>query len=522
MENFKIFLLKELSMKNKLWLIALVAVIGFSFAACSDGGGGGGGDNPFIGTWVGGGLTVTFTDSTWNIVPGQGEALSGTYTRNGNTATHAETSGDAFTAVVSGNTMTLTVTVDGNKLPSFTLTKAAPSIAEFITWLAAQPANTAYTAYTYKLNVSDLGGDSDTSGSVGNVLSANNTKYVSLDLSDSTFTSIEDDAFSSCSNLTGVTIPDNVTSIGENAFSYCTNLTSVTIPNNVTSIGNWAFLGCSYLPAINVDTANTAYSSQDGVLYNKAKTTLIQYPAGKPDSTFTILDSVTAIEWQAFDNCISLTAINVDAGNTEYSSQDGVLYNKDKTSLIQYPAGKTDTTFTIPDSVTSIGNAFYYCTKLTSIIIPNSVTSIGWAAFGRCYSLTAINVDAGNTAYSSDNGVLYNKTKTTLIQYPVKKTDSTFTIPDSVTSIEGSAFQNCTSLTSVTIPGSVTTIGWNAFLNCTSLTSVTFATGSSIPDADFGGNAFPGGFGDTLKTAYSTGKAGTYTRAANGDTWTKQ
>jgi len=147
-------------------------------------------------------------------------------------------------------------------------------------------------------------------------------------------------------------------------------------------------------------------------------------------------------------------------------------------------------------------------------------------AFYNCKSFTAINVNNANTAYSSQDGILYNKDKTILIAYPAGKTDKTFTIPDSVTSIVHYAFRDCTSLTSVTIPNSVTIIYSGAFYGCTSLTSVTFATGSNIPDANFDYSAFPEGSdgygGETLKTAYRTGKAGTYTRAANGSTWTKR
>jgi len=159
------------------------------------------------------------------------------------------------------------------------------------------------------------------------------------------------------------------------------------------------------------------------------------------------------------------------------------LYNKNKTLLLTYPAGKTDSTFNIPNSVTSIGYAaFSSCKSVTSVTIPNSVTSIGERAFAGCTSLTSVN------------------------------------IPNSVASIESNTFAR-TSITSITIPASVTSIEGYAFSECTNLASVTFVAGSNITDDDFGNNAFPGG--DTLKTAYSTGKAGTYTREENGSTWTK-
>jgi predicted lipoprotein with Yx(FWY)xxD motif len=212
---------------------------------------------------------------------------------------------------------------------------------------------------------------------------------------------------------------EGVASIPVSAFYNCTNLTNVTIGNSVTDIRYGAFPGCTSLTAFNVDAGNSVYSSQDGVLYNKDKTTLIQYPAGKTDASFTIPNSVTSIDGSAFSLCASLTAFNVDAGNSVYSSQDGVLYNKDKTTLIQYPAGKTDVSFTIPNSVTDIGSgAFQYCTNLASVTIPNGVTSIGNGAFARCSGLTSVTFNGtiasdkflgGNSFFSTFDGDLRAK-----------------------------------------------------------------------------------------------------------------
>jgi hypothetical protein len=222
------------------------------------------------------------------------------------------------------------------------------------------------------------------------------------------------------------------------------------------------------------------------------------------------------------------------------------LYNKAKTTLMQYPAGKTGTSFAIPNSVTSIGAyAFGGCANLTSITIGSGVTSIGYSAF--FFSLTSITVDTGNPNYASEGGILYNKAKTEIVYVP-SKISGNVTIPNSVTSIGDSAFAYCDSLASVIIPNSVISIGQEAFSYCTSLknitigsgvtsigdsafaccdslTSVTFAMGSNITNANFGSNAFPEGYGEggnSLKTAYSAGKAGTYTREEYGSTWTKQ
>ena len=366
-------------------------------------------------------------------------------------------------------------------------------------------------------------------------------------------TNIGDKAFQHCINLTGVTIPSGVTTIGDYAFDRCTSLTGVTIPSSVSNIGDYAFDNCTRLATFTVDSGNSAYYSVAGVLFNKSQTTLIQYPAGK-SGIYTIPNSVTAIGDRAFqfctnltsvtipysvitignyafDKCISLTgvtipysvtsignyafyrctslaAITMDTGNSTYSSVNGVLFNKNQTTLVQYPAGKSGS-YTIPNGVTNIGDyafqcctnltdvmipysvttignyAFSSCTSLTSVTIPSSVTTIGALAFDNCTSLATITVDAGNSAYSSVDSVLFNKNQTTIIQYPAGKS-GTYTIPNNVTGIGNSAFDNCIRLAGITIPSSTTTIGNSVFNNCTSLISVTIPDSvSSIGDWAF-------------------------------------
>ena len=287
-------------------------------------------------------------------------------------------------------------------------------------------------------------------------------------------TSIGDSAFYKCSSLTSITIPDSVTSIGWYAFEDCSSLTNITIPGSVTSIGRYAFDDCSSLTSITIPDSVTSIGWY-AFRYCSSLTSI------------TIPDSVTSIGYGAFYGCSGLTAIDVVEANKFYSSVDGVLFNKDKTELICYPASKVDESYNIPDSVTSIGDsAFCFCSSLTSITIPESVTSIGDSAFAWRSGITSIDVAEGNKNYLSADGVLFNKDKTELICYPARKVDESYNIPDSVTSIGDSAFYDCLRLTSITLPDGVTSIGDSAFAWCSSLTSITIPDGiTSIGDYTF-------------------------------------
>ena len=253
-------------------------------------------------------------------------------------------------------------------------------------------------------------------------------------------TSIGNNAFYGCYEAAEAVIPDTVTRIGNQAFSYCDSLGSVTVPAGVTNIGYRAFGGCYSLTGIHVDSGNGAYSSADGVLFNKGKTILITYPGGK-EGAYTIPDTVTAIWYNAFSECSRLSEV------------------------------------TIPGSVTEIRGYAFRNSGLTSVTIPASVTEIGNEIFCYCRKLTDIRVDNGNPYFCAEEGVLFNKDKTSLITYPAGKTGS-YTIPNSVSDIRDFAFSYCNGLTDITVPSGITYIGDWAFTDCNNLRNVYYCGNS--------------------------------------------
>ena len=257
-----------------------------------------------------------------------------------------------------------------------------------------------------------------------------------------TVTTICDRAFYWCHGLTSLTIPNSVTSIGNETFDLCQKLTSLTIPNSVTSIGDGAFYGCSRLTSLTIP--NSVSSIGDGAFYDCSSLT-----------SLTIPNSVTSIGNRAFKKCSSLTSLTIPESVT--SIGDSAFENCENL-----------TSLTIPDSVTSIGDsAFAGCSNLTSLTIPNSLTMIGANPFG---GLT-LQLDNQSPYFYEEDNVLFTADKKQLLAYC--STQTSYSIPDSVTSIGDCAFSSCSSLITLTIPDSVTSIGDYAFDNCKSLTSLT-------------------------------------------------
>ena len=189
--------------------------------------------------------------------------------------------------------------------------------------------------------------------------------------------SISSQAFGDCHQLTEVSIPNSVTSIGSSAFRNCGKLTSITIPNSVTTIGEMAFSG-SGLTSINIPHSVTKIEGWT-------------FQACRSLTAVTIPSSITEIDGSAFWLCSGLTSIEVEEGNTHFASLDGVLFTKDMTTLVCYPAGRPDSSYAIPGSVTHIGmSAFGHCTHLTTMDFPNSVQRIGWSSFAYCTSLASV------------------------------------------------------------------------------------------------------------------------------------
>lgn len=273
-------------------------------------------------------------------------------------------------------------------------------------------------------------------------LGYNNTKaYIESVKIPNTVTTILDFAFSECYKLESVEIPSSVVEIGDYAFAGCSKLSSVDIPETGEdmTIGNAAFAGCKTLSSITIPDRVTDMGG--GCL---AGCTNLQY--------VTLSNTMTKL----YDESRSDTSVL-----SSYGSKFGFFENCTSLKNIKFP-----------DSIASIDErAFTGCTNLSKITIGANLTELGNLKLDL-ESLTEINVSNDNSSYSSDNGVLMNKNKTSLIRYPKANGNTEYAIPESVTSIESGAFSDCTNLTKVTVPEGVAKISSNTFKNCTRLKKI--------------------------------------------------
>ena len=267
-----------------------------------------------------------------------------------------------------------------------------------------------------------------------------------------TVTSIGDSAFGFSYNVTNITIPTTITNIGQIAFISCTGLTNILIPASVIGIGPLSFKNCRNLAAITVDTNDPAFSGADGVLFDKNQATLVQYPQGKTSGSYAVPGSVQTIGGGAFFACTALTNIALPAALMDI--EGAAFYGC--TNL----AGVA-----IPNDLTNVGTqAFLNCESLNNVVLPDSVTNLGLQAFFNCEGLT--NVTVGNGVAGIGDDAFANCFNLASV-----------TMGGGVTTIGNFAFEYCTALTSLTLGGNVTNLGDGAFSYCFDLTGITLPKG---------------------------------------------
>ena len=302
---------------------------------------------------------------------------------------------------------------------------------------------------------------------------------------------IDQEAFSKCGSLKSVTFGDGVTSIGPDAFSSCDNLHAVRLPRNVSHVGRHAF-DCP----VTVDERNECFSSADGVLFSKDKTTLLAFPRINGKAFYRIPDGVRTIATSAFSGCETLQSVTMPDSVTTIENNafcgsglksvvigNGVI----EIGPCAFSSCERLAAVTMGDNVRSIGpEAFSYCNRLVSVELSDSVCSIGHDAFrktpvhsiripkstkeiGNHVFEQPITVDEKNDFFSAIDGVLFNKDKTVLLSFPRTSPIALYVVPDGVTTIGENAFSYCQNLKSIIISSTVKTIGNSAFYCCVDL-----------------------------------------------------
>ncbi|MBQ4510608.1 MAG: leucine-rich repeat domain-containing protein [Clostridia bacterium] len=300
-----------------------------------------------------------------------------------------------------------------------------------------------------------------------------------------TVKTIDEGAFQNCYKLESITIPSSVTVIGESAFKGCKALKSIEIPSSVTSIDKSAFSNCRELTSIQIGDTVT----EIGALAFEGCTAL---------ENVTIPRNVNKIGEGVFQGCTKLTSISVDESSESYASENGVLYNKDMTALIQYPIGKKEFEFVAPASITSVGAyAFAGGSALTKLSLPGTVTSVGEKAFDGCpienavapaCAIKEISQDTIKT-FEINGGEKIEKNAFRNCQFLKRVTitgvkeigDSAFyncaslrsaALGEGLEIIDEYAFKGCVYLSEVTLPDSLKTIGASAFKDCNRIAKI--------------------------------------------------
>ncbi|MDD4821844.1 MAG: leucine-rich repeat domain-containing protein [Bacteroidales bacterium] len=287
-------------------------------------------------------------------------------------------------------------------------------------------------------------------------------------------TSISESAFSYCSSLVSMTIPPGITKIEGDLFYQCSALVSVSLPEHLDSIGSFAFSGCKSLASIVLPDSLTTIG--DCAFFECKSLSSVVIPA-----------SVTSLGETVFGGCDALIQFDVADDNKLLSTVDGVLFSKDKDTLLAYPNAKA-AAYEIPEGTTTImSEAFLHCVNLNTLTVPVSLSSVGNFAFAGCDALTQFVVADDNLFYTTIEGVLYSKNKDTLLAYPNAKA-TIYEIPTGTTAIGKAAFSQMNTLTGVHIPSTVVWIGEGAFSYSKSLESVNIPSGiTSLQSATFFG-----------------------------------
>ncbi|MFC4993057.1 leucine-rich repeat domain-containing protein [Rubritalea tangerina] len=264
--------------------------------------------------------------------------------------------------------------------------------------------------------------------------------------------------FRSCDSLDNVVIPEGVLKLGSYAFFGADGMTSVSLPSSLTSIGNDAFDYCQALESIEIPAGVSSLPSRlfencillSNITLNEGLQTIKAYAFLNCQSltSLSLPSTVSNIEAAAFDNASALVSVSIHPNNTTYASNGGSIVSNNLTTLEHVTEG-TSGSYTIPFSVTSIAStALDGCDKITTLTLNSAITTFTSSYLSGCNSLTSIQVEIGNTTFSSTGGVLFNLDATELIAYPRGLTGA-YTIPEGVTSIANSAFNNCDQLSSI-------------------------------------------------------------------------